>query len=163
MTTAGAPPRPPPNPGRPRPTRVVHRLEHRGAGPLGHPLGHLPGVTQAGLSADLITAGLGWVWATDCTGGQLVRFDVQTGEVTGRLNLGSCPSAIAIAFDLVWPALPSDGTIVTVDPESGAIVAEGTSGMDTPLFLAAGSLDVAGNEYYWRLDELPVSVGSGTV
>jgi len=127
------------------------------------PSGTCPGVTQAGLSADLITAGLGWVWATDCTGGQLVRFDVQTGAVTGRLNLGSCPSAIAIAFDLVWLALPSDGTIVAVDPESGAIVAEGTSGMDTPLFLAAGSLDVAGNEYYWRLDELPVSVGSGTV
>jgi hypothetical protein len=123
--------------------------------------GACAGVTPAGLSADLIAVGLGWVWVTDCMGGRLVRLDAASGEVTGRVELGACPSAIAIAFDLVWLALPSDGRIVAVDPESGAIVAEGTSGLDTPVFLASGSLDVAGNTYYWKIDELPVSVGGG--
>jgi hypothetical protein len=68
---------------------------------------------------------------------------------------------LAIAFDLVWVTLPQLGTLVGIDPESGAIVAEGTSDLDTPLMLAAGSLHVAGDGYYWRVDELAVSAGGG--
>jgi hypothetical protein len=123
--------------------------------------GSCDGITQAGLSADLMAVGLGWVWVTDCTGSQLVRLDITTGEVTGRVNLGSCPSALAIAFDLVWVALPSDGKIVAVDPVSGVIVAEGTSDLDAPMLLAAGSLHITGSTYYWRLDEVAVNTGGG--
>ncbi|MCU0282130.1 MAG: hypothetical protein MUE66_10025, partial [Acidimicrobiia bacterium] len=123
--------------------------------------GTCAGVTPAGLSADLIAVGLGWVWVSDCLGGQLVRLDVASGEVTGRLDLGACPSAIVIAFNLVWLALPSDGKIIAVNPETGAVVAEGTSSLDTPVFLAAGSLDIAGSTYYWKIDELPVDGGGG--
>jgi hypothetical protein len=116
------------------------------------------GVTEVGLSADLIDVGLGWVWVTDCMGGQLVRMDIASGEVTGRIPVGGCPSDMAIAFDLVWLALPGQGTIVAVHPETGAIVAEGTSDLDTVVFLEAGSLDAVGDTYYWKVDEVDPKV-----
>ena len=62
---------------------------------------------------------------------------------------------MAIAFDLVWLALPCDGTIVAVNPETGAIVAEGTSDLGHPRRSSqAGSLDIAGNTYVLPVDEV---------
>jgi len=119
------------------------------------------GVTEVGLTADLIEIGLGWVWVTDCRGGLLVRLDIETGEVTGRVSVGACPSAMVLAHGLVWLALPSLGKVVGIDPETGAVVAEGTSDLEPPVYLAAGSLEVAGPTYYWRVDEVAPNVPGG--
>ncbi|MBN2114161.1 MAG: hypothetical protein JW785_08555, partial [Acidimicrobiia bacterium] len=119
------------------------------------------GVTEVGLSADQIQIGLGWVWVTDCRGGLLVRLDAATGEVTGRISVGACPSTMLIAHGVVWLALPSLSKVIAVDPESGAVVAEGTSELEPPVYLAAGSLDVAGSTYYWRVDEVEPNLPGG--
>ena len=43
--------------------------------------------TVVGASAARVDIAFGSVWVTDCVGSQLVRVDVTTNEVTGRINL----------------------------------------------------------------------------
>jgi hypothetical protein len=121
--------------------------------------GSCDGMTTVGLSAGEVAVGLGWIWVTDCAGEQLVRFDIQTGEVTGRLDLGACPTDMVITEGYVWLALPELGEVVAVDPETGAIAAVGTSSIDSPIYLAVGSLHVAGHTHYWRVDDFGFGTG----
>ncbi|MCB1260786.1 MAG: hypothetical protein KDB33_10440 [Acidimicrobiales bacterium] len=54
--------------------------------------------------------------AADYEPGRLVRIDAASGTVVADLQLGSCPTAVAVGFGSVWVADSSQGTVSRVDP-----------------------------------------------
>jgi hypothetical protein len=100
-------------------------------------------VDQMGLSVDLIEIGLGHVWATDCLGGQLLRVDAATHEVTGRIDVGGCPNDLLVSrAGTLWLAVPDVASALEIDAESGEILSEIAFPLP-PFDLAEGSLLVA--------------------
>ncbi len=81
-------------------------------------------VAPVGLSADNVLVAFGSLWVSDCLGGQLVRFDPQTLEETGRLDLGACPWVVAADADAIWVALGDEEVALAIDPATGATVDE---------------------------------------
>ncbi len=80
-------------------------------------------VAQVGWSADEVIVAHGFVWVTDCRGGQVVRFDPATTTENGRLDLGSCPTGLSATDDSIWVALAEEELAVEFDPVTGARLA----------------------------------------
>ncbi|MFH2072543.1 MAG: hypothetical protein ABIJ75_06810 [Actinomycetota bacterium] len=97
------------------------------------------GTTQIGASATLVDIAFGSVWVVECLHSQLVRVDVNTNEVTGRVNIPGCPSDMLLADSSIWLALPDLPGLMEIDPYTGETISTILTD-DPPLSLHIGSL-----------------------
>ncbi len=95
--------------------------------------------TQIGTSATLVDIAFGSVWVVDCFASQLVRVDVDTNEVTGRINVPGCPSDMLLADSAIWLALPDLPGLMEIDPYTGEAISTIVTD-EPPLSLHIGSL-----------------------
>ena len=96
--------------------------------------------TVVGVSAQYVDIGFGSVWVTDCIGGQLIRVDVTTNEVTGRINLpGGCPSDMVFSNSSIWLTMPGMPGLLEIDPYTGDLISI-ISTDDSPISMQVGSL-----------------------
>ena len=96
--------------------------------------------TVVGVSAQYVDIGFGSVWVTDCIGGQLIRVDVTTDEVTGRINLpGGCPSDMVFSNSSIWLTMPGMPGLLEIDPYTGDLISI-ISTDDSPISMQVGSL-----------------------
>jgi ABC-type branched-subunit amino acid transport system substrate-binding protein len=70
-----------------------------------------------------VAAGMGGVWVV---GGStiLLRLDPATGEVAAEIDLGHPLNGVAVGAGAVWAISGPDATVVEVDPQQDALVAE---------------------------------------
>ncbi len=89
-----------------------------------------------------LAVGFGSVWvAADYEPGRLVRIDEASGTVVDDLQLGSCPTAVAVGFGAVWVTDSDRGTVSRVDPTTNRCV-ETVSVGETPMGLGVGASGV---------------------
>lgn len=107
--------------------------------------------------AALSVGGLRYVWSANAAGNSVSRIDPATNQEILQADVGSRPSDIGIGKGPVWVALPEEGAVVEVDPESGGIpdrieVADGAV-EDIDLAVGAGALwAVVKDQYVARVD-----------
>ncbi len=85
------------------------------------PRSALPESTEGRPAA--VAAGMGGVWVV---GGStiLLRLDPATGEVAAEIDLGHPLNGVAVGAGAVWAISGPDATVVEVDPQQDALVAE---------------------------------------
>ena len=69
-----------------------------------------------------IAFGLGTLWITSASAGQLIRVDPETFSVRQEIDVGSGVGPIAFADSAVWVANVDDGTVSRIDPRTNEIV-----------------------------------------
>lgn len=107
----------------------------------------VPGVNPS------VSVGAGGVWLTR-TIGELLRVDPVTGRTDPPIAVGGRPIGLAAAHGTIWISDDFDGTIRRVDPETGRVVAEISTGADL------GTDIVADHRGAWTVGCRPVD-GSG--
>ena len=84
------------------------------------------GRTVAGLTLPVrptrVAVGLGAVWITSASSGQLVRVDPDTLSIRQQIDVGPGVGPIAFADSAVWVTNVDDGTVARIDPETNDIV-----------------------------------------
>jgi ABC-type branched-subunit amino acid transport system substrate-binding protein/DNA-binding beta-propeller fold protein YncE len=70
-----------------------------------------------------VAAGMGGVWVVEYST-TLLRLDPATGEVAAEIDLGHEVNGVAVGTDAVWAISGPDATVVEVDPQQNAVVAE---------------------------------------
>ena len=68
-------------------------------------------------------AGLGALWLTDATHGDLLRLDPRTAKVVATIHVGEEPRFFAVGEGAVWVQDNRAGTVVRVDPSTNAVTA----------------------------------------
>jgi YVTN family beta-propeller protein len=102
--------------------------------------------------------GLNYVWSSNEASNDVSRIDPKRNEVVGTVDVGSPPGDIAIGTGPVWVALPSEGQVVELDPNTQSVAGEPIEIADGPvthmeLSVGAGALwVVARDEGLWRVD-----------
>lgn len=76
-----------------------------------------------------VGVGAGGVWLTRTTG-ELLRVDPVTGRTDRPIAVGGRPIGLAAAPETIWISDDFDGTIRRVDPGTGRVVAEISTGVD---------------------------------
>jgi ABC-type branched-subunit amino acid transport system substrate-binding protein len=76
-----------------------------------------------GRPSAAVAAGMGGVWVVDGST-ILLRLDPATGEVAAEIDLGHSLNGVAVGADAVWAISGPDATVVEVDPQQNALVAE---------------------------------------
>ena len=113
------------------------------------------GVTQVGLSADLIDVGLGWVVGHRLHG----RPVGAAGRADGRGHRPHPPGRLPLGHGhrlrprSGWPC-PSEGKVVAVDPETGTSSRKAPRTSTPSSSWRRGRCDAAGSNYYWKVDEV---------
>ncbi len=69
----------------------------------------------------LSVGGFGYVWSSDSGSHTLTRIHPDRNEVVSSIDLPAAPGDVEIGTGPVWVALPSEGTVVEVDPASRSI------------------------------------------
>jgi DNA-binding beta-propeller fold protein YncE len=68
-------------------------------------------------------AGLGGLWLTDSTKGDLLRLDPRTAKVVATIHVGDEPRFFAVGEGAVWVQDNRAGTVVRVDPRTNSVTA----------------------------------------
>lgn len=124
-----------------------------------------------------IAYGFDSLWGTDDIHDRLLRFDRQTGEISGETSLtaDSYPTGLAVGSDAVWVANQGNRTLSRIDPASGRILADGIALRAEPDGVAAIGNDVwvtsRASDLLMRVDAatnaaattLPICDGPGAV
>jgi YVTN family beta-propeller protein len=118
--------------------------------PLGYPRAEVVHVEAAGDapaavaerfparlgSRSAMAIGLGSIWLA-AGKGPVQRLDPATGDITGTVQLGSGPKAIAVGHDATWVVNEDEGSITRIDPRTNSVVRSISVGAD-PVGLAVG-------------------------
>jgi YVTN family beta-propeller protein len=116
--------------------------------PLGYPRAEVVHVEAAGDapaavaerfparlgSRSAMAIGLGSIWLA-AGKGPVQRLDPATGDITGTVQLGSGPKAIAVGHDATWVVNEDEGSITRIDPRTNSVVRSISVGAD-PVGLA---------------------------
>jgi peptide/nickel transport system substrate-binding protein len=89
-----------------------------------------------------VAVGLGSVWVTSASSGQLIEIDPRAGRVTETVAIGNGPASVRVVDGAVWVANPPDDTLSRFEPATG-LVRKLTVSDPTGLAGAAGALWVA--------------------
>jgi len=60
-----------------------------------------------------------WLWVAGALGGELVRLDPASGEVTAQYKLPNVPAAMLLAGGFLWTANELDASLTRIDPATG--------------------------------------------
>jgi len=113
---------------------VVTRREPRPVAVGGQPVG----IAAAGTA----------IWISDGSGGNAVRVDADTRQVTARVAIGGQLGGIAASGSAVWVSVFDSGQVVRFDPATNTVVARITVG-GQPTSIA---VDAAGQVWVGNLD-----------
>lgn len=78
-------------------------------------------VTNAALVPAAVAVGADAVWVTDASGNKAWKVDA-AGAVTGSVEVGRFPVAIASAGGSIWVAAQNDDTLAQIEPSSATRV-----------------------------------------
>ena len=73
--------------------------------------------------AKAVRAGLGAVWVSVSTLGQVVRLDPASGQVVATVAVGRGASFLSLGPDALWVINASDGTVSRLDPATNSVTA----------------------------------------
>jgi len=86
------------------------------------------------------------IWVSDGSGGNAVRVDTDTRQVTARVAIGGQLGGIAATGAAVWVSVFDGGRVVRADPATNAVVARvGVGGQPTSIAVDAGGQIWVGN------------------
>ena len=111
--------------------------------------GETTDTVELGDSVQDVAAADGAVWAA-LLDDEVVRYDIETGELGAPIAVGAGPQGIAVDGDGVWVTSIVDDMLTRIDPETGTV--------DTTIQLDGGPFGVA-----IGLDAVWVVTGEGTV
>ena len=95
--------------------------------------------------------GLGALWVTSSSAGQVVRVDPQTFSIRQTIDVGAGVGPVAFADSAVWVANADDGTLARIDPETNEVVQRVRVGNGPSDIMAVG-------DYLWIANRLDSSV-----
>src|SRR5207248_614041 len=110
---------------------------------------------KVGTQPNGVLYAFGSLWVADLGGGNLVRVDVRTNRVTGKIKI---PKAdwITASPDALWVSTET-GRVVRVDPERGRVIARVRVGAN-PLGSAWVSGQLGGELWVPNIDDGTVSI-----
>jgi sugar lactone lactonase YvrE len=103
------------------------------------------GVTVGGQPVGIAASG-STLWVSDGSGGNVVRVDADTHQVTARIAVGGQLGGIAASPGAVWVSVFGGGEVARIDPATNAVVARiALGGQPTAVAFDAGGSVWVGN------------------